>query len=216
MAEDLAHTGLYTKEYRACFKSQLDYVTELVSSRSGPLVDLASGRCYLVEQLAKGTNQIVATDFSSHVLRRNQSLFIFLGRSDQLNFIAFDARRTLFKDGAVKTMTSNLGLANIEDPVGLLQELHRVINGEFVSIMCFYPEDGTINRTEIEKLGLSEFMYQDSAVRLFHEAGFKVSLENVQTGLAKPTPQSKLFEGARIDALPIAETELTWCTLIAQ
>jgi len=216
MAAGLAHTGFYTKEYRACFKSQIDYLTELVSYRSGPLIDLASGRCYLAEELAKRTNNsIIATDFSQRVLRRDQSLFAHLGMLEQLSFISLDARRMPFCDRSVHTMISNVGLANIENPQGLLQELRRVIDGEFISIMCFYPRDDNVNGREIEKLGLSDFVYQDSTLNLFSNAGFEIGLENIQTGIAKPTPKSELFEEASIDALPIVETELTWCTLIA-
>lgn len=215
-AARIAHTGLYTQEYQECFNSQIEYVTKLVSSRTEPIIDLASGRCYLVEQLAKGTSKrIVATDFSPRVLQRDQRLFEFLGVVDRINLLAFDARRTPFRNRSVRTMTSNVGLANIENPGGLLQELRRVINAELISIMLFYPRDDSVNGAQIDKLGLSSFIYEDSTLRLFDEAGFDVDLANIQVGRALPTPKSELFEGAVIDTLPIAETELTWCTLIA-
>jgi len=38
---DLAHVGVYTKEYQACFKSQIGYVKELVSSRRDPIDRIA-------------------------------------------------------------------------------------------------------------------------------------------------------------------------------
>jgi len=47
-AESAARAGIYTKEYQDCFKSQIDYVTKSVSSGSGSIIDLASGRGYLV------------------------------------------------------------------------------------------------------------------------------------------------------------------------
>jgi hypothetical protein len=46
--------------------------------------------------------------------------------------------------------------------------------------------------------------------------GFDAKLKNVQKSRALPTPTSDLLEGAGIDALPVAETELTWCTLVAR
>jgi hypothetical protein len=113
-------------------------------------------------------------------------------------------------------MTTNLGLPNIEEPGRLLHELRRVIHGELLAIMHFYPEDDKANRAAVEKLGLASFMFKDSTLRLFSEAGFEVKLENVQQGRALPTPTSDLLEGAGIDALPVAETEITWCTLVAR
>jgi len=216
-AADLAHAGLYTKEYRACCKSQLDCVVERLSLTDDPIIDLASGRGYLVEELlGRLSRPIVATDFSPRVLRRNRPLFAFLGLDDQMSLMAFDARQTPFKDGAVKTMTTNLGLPNIEEPVRLLDELRRVIGGELLAIVHFFPDADAVNRAAAEKLGISSFMFRDSTLRLFDEAGFEVELENVRKGRALPTPTSELLEGAGIDALPVAETELEWCTLIAR
>ena len=51
-AEALATDGLYTVEYRTCSDAQRAYVVEKVSAYEGPVVDLASGRGYLVERLA--------------------------------------------------------------------------------------------------------------------------------------------------------------------
>jgi len=212
----LAQTGLYTKEYRDCLQSQIDYVTNRVSNRNGPIVDLASGRCYLVKELAqKLSRSIIATDFSPRVLRRDRRLFQFLGLADRVSLLAFDARRTPFKDGAVKTMTTNLGLANIEEPGKLLDELRRIISGELSAIMFFFPDDDAANRAAAEKLGISSFMFRDSTLRLFNEAGFNVELKNIRKGRALPTPRGELIEGAGIDALPVTQTELEWCTLVA-
>ena len=214
---DRARAGMYTKEYQDCFKSQIDYVTNRVSIQDGPIIDLASGRCYLVEQLAQELSRpIVATDFSPRILRRDRRFFQFLGLADRVSLLAFDARRTPFKDGAVKTMTTNLGLANIEEPGRLLDELRRVISGELSAIMFFFPDDDVANRAAAEKLGISAFMFRNSTLRLFDEAGFDVELKNVCSGRALPTPTSDLLEGAGIDALPVAETELEWCTLVAR
>jgi len=191
-------------------------VAKVVSSGSAPIVDLASGRGYLVERLAReATCPIVATDFSPRILRRDRRFFQFLGLADRVSLLAFDARRTPFKDGAVKTMTTNLGLANIEEPGKLLDELRRVISGELSAIMSYFPDDDAANRAATEKLGISSFMFKDSTLRLFDKAGFDVELKNVRSGRALPTPTSDLLEGAGIDALPVAETELEWCTLVA-
>lgn len=214
-----AQIGLYTPEYRACYESQLHHVVRHLSSsadKDEPIIDLASGQGELVERLARGLSQpIVATDFSPRVLRRDRRFFEFLGLEAQISLLAFDARKTPFKDGAIKTMTTNLGLANVEHPGDLLKELRRIISGEFLAIVCFYPEDDEANAAAIRELGLEPFLYRDSALELFAEAGFEVKLENVRKGRALPTPKSEILEGAGIDALPVAETELEWGTLVA-
>ena len=61
-----------------------------------------------------------------------------------------------------------------------------------------------------------QFLYEDLACESFARAGFRVEVKNVCRGRALPTPESRLIPGARIDALPVADTELTWCTLVAR
>jgi len=215
-AEEAAHAGLYTREYRDCWRSQLEYVLERLAAAEGEVVDLASGRGYLAKELAGRLNcHVVLIDFSPRVLRRNRRHFETLGLYGRVSLIACDARRLPFRDGAVKTMTTNLGLANIEDPGGLLGELRRVVAGEFLAISHFFPEDDAENAEVIRKFGLEAFLFEDAALEQFAQAGFQVELANVCRGRALPTPRSRLIEGAGIDALPVAETELTWCTLIA-
>jgi len=216
-AADLARSGLYTSEYLACYRSQIDYLIGRLAASEGPIVDLASGRCELVEEMARRLPQpLVATDFSPRVLRRDRRWLEFLGLYDQVSLLAFDARRTPSKNGVVRTMTTNLGLANIERPGDLLRELRRVVSGTFLAISHFFPEEDEANGRVIRELGLAPFLYRRSTLEQFTAAGFEVELENVRTGVARPTPVSELIEGAQIDALPVAETELEWCVLVAK
>jgi len=215
-AEEAANLGLYTYEYRSCLRSQLEYVVERVSAAGNPVIDLASGRGYLAEELTRRLDRhIVLTDFSPRILRRNRRYFEFLGFYRKVSFIACDARQLPFQAGGVRTMTTNLGLANIEAPGDVLGELRRVVAGEFLAISHFFPDDDVENAEVIKKFGLETFLFKNSALERFARAGFRVELANVCRGKALPTPQSRLIPGAGIDALPVAETELTWCTLIA-
>jgi ubiquinone/menaquinone biosynthesis C-methylase UbiE len=189
---------------------------EGLASLDGPIVDLASGRCYLVEEIIRRLpRQVIATDFSLAVLRRDRSYFQFLGLDEFVSFLAFDARKTPFKDGAITTMTTNLGLPNIEDPGSLMIELKRIVDGTLLAIMHFFPEEDELNRQVIEDAGLDAFNYQGSALRCFGESGWLAKVENACTGPALPTPESTIFEGARADGLPVAPTELNWCTIRA-
>ncbi len=214
-AEDMANAGLYTSEYLACWDSQVDYLIEQVSRSEGPIVDLASGRCYLVEELARRLDRpVIATDFSPRVLRRDRRWLEFFGLYDRVSLLAFDARRTPFKDGAVESLTTNLGLPNIEEPGELLEELRRVVAGGFLAISFFYPEDDEANGAVIREIGLDKLLHRRTALEAFATAGWQVALENACIGRAMPTPAGVVLEGARVDGLPVAETELEWCVLV--
>ena len=144
--EDLANKGLYTKAYLDCANSQIKYVINWLSATDGPIVDLASGRGYLATRLVRELQRpVVVSDFSPAVLRRNRQYFERLGLYGFVSLLAFDARRTPFKDGAVKLLTTNLGLPNIEEPGDLLKELRRIVDGVFLAISHFYPEEDEKN-----------------------------------------------------------------------
>ena len=217
VAADLARRGLYTPEYLACAASQKNYLAEALAATPGPIVDLASGRGELVQVLAQKTNQpIVATDFSPRVLRRNRRWLQFLGLYERVTLLAFDARRTPFKDGAVITLTTFVGLPNIDQPDLLLRELRRIITGTLFAISHFFPEDDEDNAAAISEMGHSALLFRRSALEQFAATGWQAELANICTGRAKPTPASLLIEGLGIDGLPVADTVLEWGVLVAR
>jgi len=216
-ALDSARPRLYTAEYLACHERQIKHVIERLAASDGPIVDLASGRCQLVEVLARRlTRPIVATDFSPRVLRRDRRWLEFLGLYDSVSLLAFDARRTPFKDDVIQTLTTNLGLPNIEQPGRLLRELRRIVGGTFLAISQFYPEDNEANAAAIRQAGLSALLFRRSTLEHFATAGWRVELANAYIGKAQPTPAGVVLEGAAIDAFPVAETTLEWCVLVAR
>ena len=205
---------MYTTEYKACWDRQINYTLDTLESFNGPIVDLASGRCYLVEKIAKQLGrQVVATDFSSNVLRRDREYFKFLELDHLVSFLAFDARKTPFKKGSVAIMTTNQGLPNIEDPGNLVGEIKRIVGGTFLAISHFYPSDDDLNRAVIEEAGIEAFVYKESALHYFSSNGWKLTIENSCMAQALPTPVSEIFEGARADGLPVAPTQLEFCTI---
>ncbi|MCG2767955.1 MAG: methyltransferase domain-containing protein [Chloroflexota bacterium] len=215
-AEQVANAGLYTREYLACSESQFNYVIERLSSSDGPIVDLASGRGALAERLASRLDRsLVVTDFSPRVLRRNRRWLEFLGLYDKVSLLAFDARRTPFKDRAVGTLTTYLGLSNIEEPADLLLELRRIVEGGFLAISHFFPEEDEANAAAIREAGLSPLLFRRSALDHFAAAGWLMELANMCVGESIPTPRSVLLDGAGVDALPVVETVLQWCVLVA-
>lgn len=216
MVADLADKGLYTSEYLSCRNSELDYVVEWLSKTEGPIVDLASGLGYLVEKIVRELKRpIVATDFSPNVLRKDRKRLENFGLYNHVSLLAFDARRTPFKDGAITTLTTNVGLPNIEEPANLLVELRRIVSGVFLAISQFYPEEDEANARVIHEFKLDRLLYQRTALQHFAEAGWNVEVKNTCIGEAQPTPPSILFDGARADGLPVANTNLEWCVLLA-
>jgi uncharacterized protein YbaR (Trm112 family) len=216
-AEESANEGLYTPEYLACWDSQCTHVVNRVAEANGPIVDLASGRCYLVEQMARQLDRpIVATDFSPRVLRRARERLEIVGLYERVSLLAFDARCTPFKDGAVATLTTNLGLANIREPRGLLKELRRVVSGTFLAIAHFYPENDKVNAAVIREAGLSTLLFRRPALECFSAADWLVEVSEVCVGEAAPTPVGVVLEGASIDTIPVADTSLEWCALVAR
>jgi hypothetical protein len=214
--EDLAQAGLYTREYLSCWDRQCAYLIEQLSAVDGPIVDLASGRCYLVEKLARELRRpIVASDFSPRVLQRDRRWLESCGAYEPVSLLALDARRTPFKTGAIQSMTTNLGLPNIRAADDLLRELRRVVAGRFLAISHFFPEDDAANAAKIRELGLEGSLFRRTAIEAFAQAGWQVEVQNVCTGKARPTPTGVVVDGAGIDTLPFAETTLEWCVLAA-
>jgi uncharacterized protein YbaR (Trm112 family) len=215
-AEALANRNLYTLAYSECWASQVEHTLAALEALDGPVVDLASGRCYLVEKIVERFDRpVVATDFSLSVLRRDKKLFEYLGLERSVSLMAFDARLTPFRDGSLNTLTTNLGLPNMEDPGRLLLELDRIVDGTMLAISHFFPLDDELNKEVIEDAGLGPLLYRQSAVERFVSAGWCVDLENTCVAKALPTPASTVIEGARADGLPVAPTELEWCVLRA-
>ncbi len=195
----------------------MDYVCARVKERRGLIVDLASGRGYLLERLLASTRKrCLATDLSPSVLRRDVDRFRTLGFGSRVDALAFDALRTPFADGSIATMTTNLGLLNIDHPAALLKELRRIVSGEILGITTFYPEDSGRNFETIRRLGLGLLYLRRSALSAFEHAGFSVVIANVRKARALPTPESRFLAGFQPDLLPVEETELEWCTLIAR
>ena len=202
-AAEAAWPGLYTEEVRA---GKEHAFAALLSLLDGPVVDLASGRCLLAERIQV---PVVATDVSPHVLARARDR----GVTDLL--LALDARRTPFRDASVDTMTTFLGLANVEQPGELLRELRRVVGGRLLAIHQLYP-DGDGNEERIRELGMERLAYRTPFLEELGAAGWDTSIVFESRARALPTPPSELFGGARVDGLPVAPTEVDWVVIEAR
>jgi len=216
IATDLAVEGMYPVQYRTAWTSQMRFVKQQLARGRGPVVDLASGMGMLLEfLLPEATEQFVGTDVSPRVLIRDQTVFRSLGLGERLSLLAFDARRSPFADRSVPTLITNVGLGNIENPGSLLKELRRVVADRFLAITVFFPEEEGPNAEEIRRLKLDSLSYRGSAMARFEEAGFRVQMHNSQKVTARPTPRGKIMSEIQPDRLPVVETEVEWCTLVA-
>jgi hypothetical protein len=209
----MANRGLYTPEYIV-----LDQSIRLRHRAAVRVVRAHRGsgfRALLsVETLANRLQRpVVATDFSPAVLRHNRHRLENSGVYDDVSLLAFDARHTPFKTGSVATLTTNLGLPNIEAPGALLTELRRIVDGAFLAISHFYAESDEANAPAIRAAQLDTLLYKHSTLQQYVEAGWEVEVKNVCVGKARPTPPSVVLEGARADSLPVADTNLEWCVL---
>ena len=200
---------LYTPEMNACrqgaFDALLARLDGPVARLDGPVVDLASGRCLLLERMDVPA---VATDVSPLVLARAKE------RGVASEALAFDARQTPFADGAVETMTTFLGLANVEDPGPLFGELRRAVSGRLLAIHMLYPV-GDANADAIETMRLERLLYRGPFLDGLAAAGWDVEVVFECRARAVPTPVGHVLESA-IDGLPVAPTEIDWLVVEAR
>ena len=157
---------------------------------------------------------IVFTDFSLNILQKDRKELIHLGMENKTSLVAFDARKTPFKDQSIEIMTSNLGLSNVEEPEYLFNELRRILKGDLYAIHFFVPENDEKHREFIKEHKLSPYIFEKELTADLEDAGFKVELLNICSSLAKPTPHGKIIQ-AGIDGVPVIETMLKWCIIHA-
>lgn len=96
-------------------------VAEAVDARPGERVlDLAAGTGTSSLPFLQAGASVVACDFSLGMLKVGRT------RNPGLDFVAGDATRLPFRDGAFDAVTVSFGLRNVEDTTGALRELRRV------------------------------------------------------------------------------------------
>ncbi|NOQ22010.1 MAG: methyltransferase domain-containing protein [Candidatus Aegiribacteria sp.] len=214
-AYSISKKAMYSADTTRCVDSQMDYLINEVSQSNSPIVDLASGECGLVRRMLKDLpNLIVVTDFSPSVLVRNRKWLMEQGLYDRVSLLAFDARQTPFAADSISLLTTHAGLNNIQNPGKLLEELYRIVNGKFIAVSSFYPEDDKENGAVIEEGGLAEVCYRDKLLEHFHNAGWVFEVKNSCSIKANPAPPGVVLEGARVDGLPVQSTYLEWCVLL--
>ncbi|MEJ5944310.1 demethylmenaquinone methyltransferase [Pseudokineococcus basanitobsidens] len=93
------------------------------------VLDLAAGTGTSSEPFAALGARVVATDFSLGMLRTG-------ARRRALPFVAGDATRLPFADGAFDAVTTSFGLRNVSDPAAGLAEMLRVVRPGGRLLVC--------------------------------------------------------------------------------
>lgn len=196
----LADERLYDTDVRLAREAVLSHVVE-VARRSKRIVDVATGRGMLLERLVRATDRpIVATDISPVVLERVRAR---LGESP-IDYVVADARSLPFADDSVPLLVSHLGLANL--PSEALRELRRV-GTELAVTHVFYPAGAA---------GGVDMVVREPTLAALAEAGWDVTIEAERNVESRPTPESSLLAGVRIDAVPTEEALASWCVVRAR
>ncbi len=214
-AYSISKKGLESVDTIRCMNNQIDYLISEASQFKGPIVDLASGDCILVRRMLKELpNSIVVTDFSPTILVKNRKWLIEQNLYNRVSLLAFDARQTPFANDSISLLTTHVGHQNVQNPGKLLDELYRIVNGKFIAVSTFYPEDDKENGAVIEEGGLAETHYRDKLVKHLHNVGWVVEVKNSCSIKTIPAPPGVVIEGARVDGLPVQPTYLEHCVLL--
>ena len=212
-----ARTDLYTAETLHCWDSQFDFLIDSVGHDPGTVLDLSSGRCYLVETLARLTQaSIIATDHDPRVLRQSQRYLRTVGLYNRVSLLAIDPCRSPFKDDSVPQITSFQGLQSVRDLTALIAELRRIVSGRILSIQTFYPEGNEPNAETLRAHNMESQFFKDAFVDTMESAGLQLALANERTAREAPCQPGEVIQGAVVNPFPVTETRATWCTVVAK
>jgi uncharacterized protein YbaR (Trm112 family) len=210
-----AFKKIYTRDYIEGWKSQIDFIVNKIED-DNPVIDIASGKGYLVEKLLEKTkNYVVATDFSPTILARNKEYYKFKGIYHRLSLISFDARKTPFRDISIMTLTINMGLQNIEQTGKVISEMNRITKRNFMSVMQFINEDDKVHMDLFNKFGIIDYGTRNKASETFERTDWDIKICNSYIADIEPTPRGEILEEASIDGFPIKNTKIEYCVMQA-
>lgn len=213
-ARRIADQGVYTEAYRAGSERMIDALLSRARERLGVVIDLASGEGMLASRLARSGLDVVVTDASPSVLASARSRMQADG-GEVAGAVALDARRTPFRSGAIKTLTTFAGLGNIGLSSALASELRRIVGGVLLSVELFFDTTDQQHVDAARNAGLP-FHGRDEWLSTLTAAGFDVRVAVAEPLQLVPTPTGVLIAGAVIDGLPATATRGEWALLEAR
>lgn len=208
----------YPAEYIRAFEAELDFIAGELAGCPGPVTDIASGRGMLVEKLLEKTGApITATDISQSVLMSHLGArFPEEVKSGRLTLTPCDAGALPFPDGSLPAVTTCLGLQNIPGPERAVRELRRACGGKLYALCMFFPDDDRENQEAAARLGLEGAYSKKELIGLLERCGWRVSCHEGPANKLPPTPVGVVVPGAGFDALPVAETEARFVTMVCE
>jgi len=200
----LCNQKAYKEETLKAGYAQADYIINALKNEKDFILDVASGQGTLISKFLENTDVcVVSSDISFNVLKKAKESAEKDGFGDRVSYIAFDLKKSPFKNKSVKTITTYVGLQNIENPEKIFGELRRICGGKLYSACVFCCEDNIVNRKDLENDGLDKTWIKNKYIEEFNNAGFVSVVENSIITLDDPTPVGKIMQGVKIDGFPV-------------
>ena len=194
----------YKEETLKAGYAQADYIINALKNEKDFILDVASGQGTLISKFLENTDTcVVSSDMSLNVLEKAKESAEKGGFGDRVSYMAFDLNKSPFKNKSVKTITTYVGLQNIENPEKIFGELRRICGGKLYSACVFCCEDNVINRKALENDGLDKTWIKNKYIEQFNNAGFVSIVENSIATVDDPTPVGEIVQGVGIDGFPV-------------
>ena len=214
-AKTLAESALaeiYTPDLLTATNNALTYIATQIAEQNTQgdvVVDIASGRGYLLEKLLEKDLHIIGSDFSPHVIRRDRGYFDFHlpKHARKLSTLSFDAGLLPFADESLPWLTTHVGLLNMSDPISVLEDLRRVTSGAFYASFQFYAPDDSEQLNSVKKPVLRKMYQRETTLAMFAATGWDAEVVFSEQTRIAPTPTSEIL-GIGIDGMPIKETTI--------
>ena len=111
-------------------------------------------------------------------------------------------------------MTTFVGFQEMKNDASAFREMRRIVSGKLLAVSCYYSEDDAGNAEAIREYGMDEMFFREPNLARFRDAGWRVEVANSYSARAYPTPKGRIYRGV-VNRFPVAETTVTWCTLVA-
>lgn len=203
---------VYTRDYLIGYEKTKQVLAEIEKGDSSPILEIACGRGGFFKPFLKsrlGSGVYIASDFSPTVLRSDLKWLTTNGLGKRATFLAFDAKAMPFKNYSIPGVVSNLGFPNVQNDGKAVTEAFRVLtaSGNLITNFMFTKKE-TENYVKAKEYGLDRFYTRENVERVFEEAGFRFTLEELHRGSVSPTPGG-------IDLLPVVQDTYSFCVLRA-
>ena len=137
------------------------------------VLDFASGKCLLAEVLNEISNcRTIVSDINPIIVMQAQQEFKRSDNYDKLSFMAFDMKKSPFRNKSIHTVTTLLGLQNIIPSKGIVDEIDR-ISDVFFTISAYLTEKLPENMTVLNKFHIADVWIEHNFAKETDRLGWK-------------------------------------------